>query len=60
MAIKDYYNGLAREERGKFVARVCEVCEIGHSTFYHKLKEGFKTIEEEAILKLIANGTAKY
>ena len=60
MAIKNYYNGLPREERRRFVARVCEVCDIGYSTFYRKLRDGFKTIEEEAILKLIADGTDKY
>lgn len=60
MAIKDYYNGLTREERRKFVARVCEVCDICYSSFYRKLREGFKTIEEEAILKLIANGAGEH
>lgn len=60
MAIKNYYNGLPREERRRFVARACEVCDIGYSTFYRKLRDGFKTIEEEAILKLIADGTDKY
>lgn len=60
MVIKDYYNGLTREERRKFVTSVCEVCDIGFSTFYRKLRDGFKTIEEEAILKLIENGTDKH
>ena len=57
MAIKDYYKKLTREERRMFVARACEVCDICYSSFYRKLREGFKTIEEEAILKLISNGT---
>lgn len=60
MVIKNYYDALAREERRKFVSSVCEVCDIGYSTFYRKLREGFKALEEEAILKIIADGTGKH
>ena len=60
MVIKNYYDALAREERRKFVSSVCEVCDIGYSTFYRKLREGFKALEEEAILKIIADGTSKH
>lgn len=55
MAINDYFRNLPREKKRIFMMEVCQACDMGVSTFYYKLKNGFRKIEEEVVYKIIEN-----
>ncbi len=54
MVISDYYNSLDRKSKGRFKRDICNITEIGDSTFNLKIKNNsFKKVEVEAILNYI-------